>query len=85
MKKYGDSPCLGKRDGTGPYTFETYAQIGKKVDDIGSAMASKGIQAKSAVGVYGANCPEWMVTMQVSHTVWENCGLLTCIICCRRC
>jgi hypothetical protein len=65
VEKFADLPCLGKRDGSGPYTWETYAQVGKKVDDLGSALAGKDLPAKSAVSVYGANCPEWMMTMQV--------------------
>mmetsp|Transcript_21388 Transcript_21388/g.53882 ORF Transcript_21388/g.53882 Transcript_21388/m.53882 type:complete len:655 (+) Transcript_21388:111-2075(+) len=67
VKKFADSPCLGKREGTGPYTFETYAQIGKKVDAMGAALTGRGVQPKSAVGVYGANCPQWMVAMQACN------------------
>jgi len=67
VEKFADLPCLGKRDGSGPYTWETYAQVGKKVNDLGSALAGKDLPAKSAVSVYGANCPEWMMTMQACN------------------
>jgi long-subunit acyl-CoA synthetase (AMP-forming) len=39
--------------------------VAAKVDAIASAIEGLGLGKQSAVGVYGINCPEWMITMQV--------------------
>jgi len=64
VKEFGDKPCLGKRTNDGPFVYETYTEIGAKVDKIGSALAANGVKPKDAVGVIGPNAPEWMMIMQ---------------------
>lgn len=70
VKTYGDRPCLGKRkivDGkAGDYEFDTYFQVDGKVSAVGSALSGLGLGPHSKVGVFGSNCPEWMISMQVS-------------------
>lgn len=39
--------------------------MGAKVEAIASAIAGLGLGKADSVAVYGQNCPEWMVTMQV--------------------
>ena len=41
------------------------AQTAEKVAKIASGLKAVGLSAKGRVGVFGANCPEWMITMQV--------------------
>lgn len=72
VKTYAGNNCLGKReklaDGTvGDFKFETYAQVGEKVAAIASALRTLGVEARQRVGVFGANCPEWMMAMQVNR------------------
>jgi hypothetical protein len=69
-KKFADQPCLGRRpksaDGTvGDFEFITYAQTGEQIAAVASGLAGLGLAAGSRVGVFGTNCPEWMVAMQV--------------------
>ena len=49
----------------GPFEFETYAEVSKKVNNLASAIAAAGLGPQEALGVFGANSPEWMITMQV--------------------
>jgi long-chain acyl-CoA synthetase len=67
---HGPRPCLGARtllpDGeAGPYEWQTYAEVGARVDAVGTALARARVGAGGRVGVYGVNSPEWMITMQV--------------------
>jgi long-subunit acyl-CoA synthetase (AMP-forming) len=41
-------------------------QVAGKVAAAASAYAALGLQAGDKVGICGANCPEWMMAMQVS-------------------
>lgn len=49
----------------GDYVFKTYAEVQKDVIQIASALRGLGIEPGQRVGVFGANCPEWMIAMQV--------------------
>lgn len=72
MRKYPDNRCLGKRtSGKGeeaPYVWMTYAQAAKQVEGVASSLAAAGMAPHSRVGVFGANCPEWMIAMQARST-----------------
>ena len=52
-------------DGFGDYVYATYKETEVTVKDIAAAIASQGVKRGDKVGVFGANCPEWMITMQV--------------------
>ena len=41
-------------------------QADAKVADIASGLKAVGVPVKGRVGVFGANSPEWMITMQAS-------------------
>lgn len=83
-KKHADLDCLGSRekkaDGTvGDFKFETYAQVAKKVANIASGLRALGVEPRQRVGVFGANCPEWMMAMQVSRHVGPPFCLSSCM------
>lgn len=70
VKNHGDKPCLGKRalgaDGkAGDYEFDSYQEVDGKVSALGSALSHSGLLPRAKVGVFGINCPEWMISMQV--------------------
>ena len=69
VKLYPDRPCLGSRkiiDGQAqPYEYMTYTETSRIVANIGSAMRHVGVNEQGRVGVFGANCPEWMIALQV--------------------
>jgi long-subunit acyl-CoA synthetase (AMP-forming) len=43
----------------------TYGEAAAAVVDAAGALAAAGLKKGARVGVYGANCPEWMIAMQV--------------------
>ena len=70
VAQYPNNPCLGHRPITygepGAYVWQTYKEIGEKVDAIAGGIMHLGLQAHGRIGVYGINSPEWMITMQVA-------------------
>jgi long-chain acyl-CoA synthetase len=69
VKKFAGEKCLGYRpvtDGSvGDYEWLTYADTAERVEGIASGLAGLGLSAGDRVGVYGVNCCEWMIAMQV--------------------
>lgn len=70
VKLYANEPCLGHRpvDAEGnaqEYKFMTYAEVATQVAQFASSMRACGLKKGDRVAVFGANCSEWMVAMQV--------------------
>jgi long-subunit acyl-CoA synthetase (AMP-forming) len=71
VAKYSGEKLLGWRPidaatgKAGPYEWLTYGEVNKKVEAIASGLAGLGVKAGDRVGVYGVNCCEWMMAMQV--------------------
>ncbi|XP_028796922.1 long chain acyl-CoA synthetase 1 [Neltuma alba] len=68
VKKHPKNRMLGWRvftDGKiGPYAWKTYEQVYDEVLAIGSALRASGAEPGSRIGVYGSNCPQWIVAME---------------------
>lgn len=79
VETFSSNNCLGYRpleDGVaGEYVWWTYAETGEKVVAFASGLAGLGTTSGARVGVFGPNCPEWMVTMQVSVVYAPLCGI----------
>ncbi|CAD7700609.1 unnamed protein product [Ostreobium quekettii] len=77
VERYPTADCLGCRpvaDGkAGDYVWWTYKDTSKKVAAVGSALKELGIAAGAKVGVFGANCPEWMLAMQACNRMSYTC------------
>ncbi|PNW73635.1 hypothetical protein CHLRE_13g566650v5 [Chlamydomonas reinhardtii] len=76
--KYPDNQCLGKRvkkenGEAGPYVFKSYKEIHTEVANVASALRALGVNPAQRVGVFGANCPEWMVAMQACNRMAMHC------------
>lgn len=57
---------LQNKDGeAGEYKFYTYKESEALIKEIAAFIVSVGGQRGDRIGVYGANSPEWMITMQV--------------------
>jgi long-chain acyl-CoA synthetase len=71
VSKYSGEKLLGWRPidastgKAGPYEWLTYGEVNQKVQEIASGLAGLGVKAGDRVGVYGVNCCEWMMAMQV--------------------
>uniref|UniRef100_A0ACD5XVA4 Uncharacterized protein n=1 Tax=Avena sativa TaxID=4498 RepID=A0ACD5XVA4_AVESA len=69
--KYPNNQMLGWRplkDGVpGPFLWKSYMEVYEEVLQTGSALQHLGVQQGSTVGIYGANCPQWVVAMQACN------------------
>ncbi|KAJ9187900.1 hypothetical protein P3X46_003313 [Hevea brasiliensis] len=68
VKKYPGNKMLGWRkfvDGkVGPYVWKTYKEVYEEVLQVGSALRASGAKPGCRVGIYGSNCPQWLVAME---------------------
>lgn len=71
VEKHPDNRMLGWREFTngkfGPYIWKTYAEVYNEVIHIGSALRASGAEPGSRVGIYGTNCPQWIVAMEACN------------------
>lgn len=76
-EKFADLPALGHRvikDGkVGDFVFLTYGETAERVAHIAAALAKLGLKSQDRVGVYGANCSEWMIAMQSCNRMSYEC------------
>ncbi|XP_022757815.1 long chain acyl-CoA synthetase 1-like isoform X3 [Durio zibethinus] len=48
----------------GPYIWKTYNEVYDEILHIGSALRASGAEPGCRVGIYGANCPQWIMAME---------------------
>ncbi|CAN6372422.1 unnamed protein product [Urochloa humidicola] len=72
VKKYPKNRMLGRRQVTdgkaGEYVWQAYEEVYQKVMRTGSAIRSLGVNPGAHCGIYGANCPEWVMAMQACNS-----------------
>ncbi|KAK9075664.1 hypothetical protein SSX86_003990 [Deinandra increscens subsp. villosa] len=51
----------------GPYLWKTYKTVYDEVLNAASALRAAGIEPGCKVGIYGANCPQWIVPMEACN------------------
>ncbi|XP_041990996.1 long chain acyl-CoA synthetase 1 isoform X2 [Salvia splendens] len=68
VEKHSGNRMLGWRellnDKWGPYKWKTYKQVYEEVLQAGSALRAHGYEPGARVGIYGMNCPQWVVAME---------------------
>ncbi|XP_050367499.1 long chain acyl-CoA synthetase 1-like isoform X2 [Argentina anserina] len=47
----------------GPYVWKTYKEVYEEVLHVGSALRASGVEPGSRIGIYGSNCPQWIMAM----------------------
>nr|GEV49596.1 long chain acyl-CoA synthetase 4-like [Tanacetum cinerariifolium] len=71
VEKCPNNNMLGTRklvDGKhGPYEWLTYKQVYDIVIRVGNAIRACGIQPGGRCGIYGANCAEWVISMEACN------------------
>ncbi|KAI3682793.1 hypothetical protein L1987_83042 [Smallanthus sonchifolius] len=71
VEKYPDNQMLGTRELVngkhGPYVWLTYKQVYEKVVRVGNAIRACGVQPGGRCGIYGANCAEWVMSMEACN------------------
>ncbi|XP_058084147.1 long chain acyl-CoA synthetase 1-like [Magnolia sinica] len=70
-EKYPGNRMLGWRefvDGkAGHYLWKTYKEVYEEVLHVGSALRTLGAERGSRIGIYGSNCPQWVVAMEACN------------------
>ncbi|XP_010255021.1 PREDICTED: long chain acyl-CoA synthetase 2 isoform X2 [Nelumbo nucifera] len=67
---------LGHREivngNAGPYVWRTYQEVYDEAIRIGSAIRSRGVNPRGRCGIYGVNCPQWIIAMKAcnSHGIY---------------
>ncbi|XP_059625544.1 long chain acyl-CoA synthetase 1-like isoform X2 [Cornus florida] len=68
VDKFPSNRMLGWREfiegKVGPYVWKTYKEVYEEVLHVGSALRSCGAAPGSKIGIYGSNCPQWIVAME---------------------
>ncbi|KAG8661911.1 long chain acyl-CoA synthetase 4 isoform X2 [Manihot esculenta] len=71
VEKYPDNPMLGRREIVngmpGQYVWITYKQVYDLVIKVGNSIRSRGVEPGGKCGIYGANCSEWIVSMEACN------------------
>ncbi|GJM93690.1 hypothetical protein PR202_ga10272 [Eleusine coracana subsp. coracana] len=71
VENYPNNRMLGHRDivdgKAGEYVWKTYKEVFDIANKIGNSIRSCGITKGGRCGIYGANCPEWIITMEACN------------------
>ncbi|CAH9141379.1 unnamed protein product [Cuscuta epithymum] len=71
VEKYPNNRMLGRReivDGkAGKYVWMTYKEVYDVVMKVGNSLRSCGVEEGGKCGIYGANCPEWIISMEACN------------------
>ncbi|MQM08025.1 hypothetical protein Taro_040875, partial [Colocasia esculenta] len=70
-EKYPDNRMLGHREivngKAGKYTWLSYKEVYELVMKVGASIRGCGVEKGGRCGIYGANCPEWIISMQACN------------------
>ena len=61
LERNAERSLFGTADKDGKYTWVTYREVGKRVDDLRAGLALCGIQRGDAVGIIANNRTEWAI------------------------
>ncbi|XP_021894818.1 long chain acyl-CoA synthetase 4-like [Carica papaya] len=71
VEKYPNNRMLGRREivngKAGKYVWQTYKEVYDLVIKLGNSIRSCGIEEGGKCGIYGANCPEWIMSMEACN------------------
>jgi long-chain acyl-CoA synthetase len=85
VEKWPNQPCLAHRQsqgsGYGPYESITYAEVADMVARAASGLFSLGMAPKQRLGIFGVNCVEWMVSLQVGQLPANQQHSVCCLGC----
>ncbi|XP_027180647.1 long chain acyl-CoA synthetase 4 [Coffea eugenioides] len=77
VEKYPNNRMLGRReivDGKpGKYVWQTYKEVYDLVVKVGNSIRSCGIEEGGRCGIYGANCAEWIMSMEACNAHGLHC------------
>ncbi|XP_047149058.1 probable CoA ligase CCL6 [Vigna umbellata] len=72
VKRNPNSKMLGRRQKTeskaGSYIWLTYQEVYDAALKLGFAMKSRGVNPGDRCGIFGSNCPEWIIAMEACNS-----------------
>jgi long-chain acyl-CoA synthetase len=68
VRKYGPRPLFGEKK-NGQWSWMTYAQFGKRVDDLRGGLAQLGVTAGDRVAVIANNRSEWAIGAYATYSL----------------
>ncbi|XXG82342.1 hypothetical protein AAC387_Pa10g0314 [Persea americana] len=76
-EKYPGNRMLGHREivngKPGKYVWLTYKEVHDIVVKVGLSIHSCGVEQGGRCGIYGANCPEWLISMEACNAYGIYC------------
>ncbi|RRT65520.1 hypothetical protein B296_00041018 [Ensete ventricosum] len=51
----------------GEYVWLTYKEVYDTVIKVGASITSCGVEQGGRCGIFGANCPEWVISMEACN------------------
>ncbi|XP_054824239.1 long chain acyl-CoA synthetase 4-like [Prosopis cineraria] len=77
VEKYPKQPMLGRRDiidgKPGKYKWQSYEEVYDLAMKLGNSIRSCGYGQGAKCGIYGANCPEWIISMEACNAHGLHC------------
>lgn len=72
-EKWGDRPCLGRREilpngEAGSYRWMTYTEVRSKARNIAAGLRHIGVPTGAHIGIFSINCVEWQLVSIASAT-----------------
>ncbi|CAK9163063.1 unnamed protein product [Ilex paraguariensis] len=71
VERYPNNPMLGQREVVngkpGKYVWITYKEVYDIVMKVGNSIRSCGVEEGVRCGIYGANCAEWIMSMEACN------------------
>ncbi|KAL2543740.1 Long chain acyl-CoA synthetase 4 [Forsythia ovata] len=71
MEKYPNNRMLGRREiingEPGKYVWMTYKEVYDLVMKVGNSVRTCGVEEAGRCGIYGANSPEWLISMEACN------------------
>lgn len=61
LERNAERPLFGTADQNGTYSWASYRDVGKRVDDLRAGLAQYGVKSGDAVGIIANNRMEWAV------------------------
>lgn len=77
VEKYPDNRMLGRREVVngkpGKYVWLTYKEVHDLVIKLGNSIRSCGVEEGGRCGIFGSNCPEWVMSMEACNALGLHC------------
>ncbi|KAJ6799644.1 long chain acyl-CoA synthetase 4-like [Iris pallida] len=77
VERNPENRMLGRREivngKPGKYIWQTYKEVYDTVIKVGASIRSCGVGHGGRCGIYGANCPEWVISMQACNAHGVYC------------